>query len=410
MSALLKFSPRYRTENSDLILSGWGQFSADNTAPDWLHALRVRGAEKVSTRGLPTPKLERFKYTNIPAVLKKMAPSYTRADVAFDGWTDYVSDLQDNLGRADIRALLEAQPISEDKYGDMMLWDVSNLYTRDGFVVDVPPNTKNEASLTVTITGYDAQMTQTRNIIRVQENSALTFIEYQKGEGQYWSHDLTQIILEKGAKLRHYRFQENDKTALYTGNIHVTIEDGGQYDAFTVNEGGKDGRDQRHVDLRGQGAEAHINGINILGNSQANDTTLTVEHQAERCLSKQNYRSVLDDQGIATFQGKIHVHQCAQQTDGYQLSNSLLLSPQATMNTKPELEIYADDVKCSHGATSGMLDKEALFYLRSRGVPEKQAKALLIEAFLNEIIDDISSPQVQEETSNIISHWLEEHV
>lgn len=410
MSALLKFSPRYRADNSDLILSEWKQFSSRYEAPDWLQALRVRSAESLSERGLPTPKLERFKYTNIPAALKKMTPSYAKADVELAGWTDWVSDLQDNLQKADIRALLETQPVSEDKYGDMMLWDVSNLYTHDGFVVDVPANIKNEDPLSVTIIGHDAQMTHTRNIIHVQENSELTLIEYQTGDGHYWSHNLTQITLEKGAKLRHYRFQKNDQSALYTGNIHITVEEGGHYDAFTVNAGGKIGRDQRHVDLRGRNAEAHINGINVLSSGQANDTTLTVEHHAERCISKQNYRSVLDEQGTATFQGKIHVHQEAQQTDGYQLSNSLLLSPQATMNTKPELEIYADDVKCSHGATSGMLDKEALFYLRSRGMPEKQAKALLVEAFLNEIIDEISSERAREETSEIISRWLEEHI
>ena len=136
------------------------------------------------------------------------------------------------------------------------------------------------------------------------------------------------------------------------------------------------------------------------------DTTITVEHLAPNCVSKQNYRSVVADQATGVYQGKVHVHQIAQKTDGYQLSNSLLLSPQATMNTKPELEIYADDVKCSHGTTAGCLDKNAMFYLQSRGIPESEARGLLIKAFIEEVIEHIEDENVLEQIELITDNWL----
>ena len=139
-------------------------------------------------------------------------------------------------------------------------------------------------------------------------------------------------------------------------------------------------------------ASCYFNGINLLSDKQIGDTTITIEHRAPGCLSKQNVRSVIDDQAVGTFQGKVHVHKIAQQTDGYQLSNALLLSPRATMNTKPELEIYADDVKCSHGATTGQIDDRALFYLMARGIPKIEARSMLIEAFISELFTDLSDP------------------
>ena len=218
---------------------------------------------------------------------------------------------------------------------------------------------------------------------------------------------VTQIKVGKGARLRHYRFQDNAEASVVTHNSHIEVEAGGTYEAFTMTTGAGLSRNQIHADLLGEDIICRLNGVNMLDGGEMADTTITVDHCAPNCNSYQDYRSVLTDKAVGVFQGKIHVHQIAQKTDGFQMAKSLLLSPQATMNTKPELEIYADDVKCSHGATAGRLDEDALFYLRTRGIPEKQARNLLIQAFVNEVIEKVTDKAVRERAALIVSEWLD---
>ena len=171
--------------------------------------------------------------------------------------------------------------------------------------------------------------------------------------------------------------------------------------------GGKLTRNEIHAEIQGTNAEVSFNGANLLGGSQTGDTTILIEHQAPHCRSNQFYRTLLDDQAKGVFQGKVHVHQIAQKTDGYQLANTILLSDKADMNTKPELEIYADDVLCSHGATCGQLDEEPIFYLRSRGLNEAQARRLLVQAFVDETVDKIGNDTLREEVGEIVETWLQ---
>lgn len=408
MSAVTRFQSRYKAETADLALMGWEQLMQGD-APDWVQALRKRGHEKLCQSGLPTPKLERFKYTNLPAFLKKASLQFAASDIVIDGHTDYVRKLMEHCQEAPewLQTMATATPAGEDKYGDTMLWDGANAYFNDGITLYVPEKTTGDKPLNITMTGHDGTYFVPRTFLYLEKESDFTVIEYHMGNGSYWNNRVTQIKIEKGARLRHYRFQENSTDSAYTQNTHVQVGEGGQYEAFVLTSGSALSRNQVHVELQGEGAECHLNGINLLSSKQNGDSTLTVEHQAPGCVSKQNYRSVIADQATGTFQGKAHVHRPAQKTDGYQLSNALLLSPQATMNTKPELEIYADDVKCSHGATAGKLDEEALFYLRARGIPEKQARNLLIQAFVGELMEEVSCDDVREQAAMIVSNWLE---
>lgn len=403
MSAVAKFKSRYKAETSELALTGWDDFIADD-APDWIQALRKRGRERVLQNGLPTPKLERFKYFNLPAWLKKADLEFSEMDMVLDGYTDFVQKLSDNPDW--LQAFAEANPAGVDKYGDLMLWDSANAYFRDGIALDVPENETVDKPLNLTITGHDGSAFVGRTCLRIGAGSVFTLIEYHMGGGSYWNNSAAQIHVGKGATFRHFRMQENSQEAAYTQNTHVQVEEGGKYEAFVLTSGAGLSRNQIHVELLGEQANCYLNGINLLSGKEQGDTTITVEHQAPHCESKQNYRSVVTDQATGTFQGKVHVHQIAQKTDGYQLSNTLLLSQQATMNTKPELEIYADDVKCSHGATSGRIDDEALFYLRSRGIPEAEARALLIQAFVSEVLEEVSCDDVSEQAEHIVSRWL----
>ncbi len=409
MSAVTKFTARYKADNADLALSEWDSFNAEHTqVPDWVSALRKRGFDKVIQQGLPTTKLERFKYFNLPAYLKKNELIYAKADIVLDGFTEYVRVLPEALNdlSEELKSTIILSPVGEDKYGDMMLWDTANAYFNDGVILDVPADKSVDKPLNITITGHGNTATTTRNIIRIGDHSEVTIVEYHISSNVSWHNNVTQILLGKGARLKHYRIQENNKNSAYTGNTHVQIGQNAYYEAFTLTKGSALSRNQVHVELQGAGAECFVNGINMISGKQQGDTTITVEHQAPNCISKQNYRSVMDGQAVCTFQGKVHVHEIAQKTDGYQLSNTLLLSPTATMNTKPELEIYADDVKCSHGATAGNLDKEALFYLQSRGIPEAEARALLIKAFLEEVIEQITDEAVREQVELIAEKWL----
>lgn len=406
MSAVVKFQNRYRAETSALALVGWDKLPG--ASAEWVNALRRRAKMAVEETGLPTPKLERWKYTNLPAKLKKMDLSYGAADFELQGTGDYAQSFPKGMLHFPQWAqdLIEGDAPSHEKYGDMLLWHVGNAYLQDGFTVDVPANAKTTEALNVITRGNDGTVAMPRQIIRLGEGAEFTLIETQNGSGAYWNNIVTQIEIAKGATFKHYRFQENSDDSVVTHNTHIVMEEGANYEAFAMTNGAGMSRNQIHVDMVGRDSVCTMNGVNMLGGSLIGDTTITVDHCAPHCQSNQNYRNVVADKATAIFQGKVHVHQIAQKTDGYQMCRSLLLSPQSTIQTKPELEIYADDVKCSHGATTGRLDDEAMFYLRSRGIPEKEARSLLIQAFVNEVIEDISDVDVSAQAESMVSDWL----
>lgn len=406
MNAIAKFQKRYRAETAELGLIDWDRLPP--AAAEWANAMRRRAHLSVMETGMPTSKLERWKYTNLPAKLKKMNLKYQDADITLSGARECAEVFAKGLLHFPQWAqdMVEADAPSIDKYGDMILWHLADAYLKDGFALDVPANTQNDQALQVAITGRESAYFMLRQVIRVGKNASFTYVEHQTGAGAYWGNIVTQIHLAKGAKFKHYRFQENSDTSVVTQNTHIVMEEGAEYEAFTLTTGAGLSRNQIHADLNGANVICKLNGVTMMDGDKLSDTTITVDHKAPNCNSYQDYRTVVSDKATGVFQGKVHVHKIAQKTDGYQMAKSLLLSPQATINTKPELEIYADDVKCSHGATTGKLDDEALFYLRSRGIPEASAKNLLIQAFVNEVIENISNDEVRAQAENIVSGWL----
>ena len=225
--------------------------------------------------------------------------------------------------------------------------------------------------------------------IEIGDNGRLTLLENHPAANAVTTLE-TDIILHRRAKFVHGK--------IVTGGAHlamskVRVASGGSYNNFSLLQGGQPARNEIDVTLEGEEAQALLNGVMLLRDTEHADTTIRVTHAAPNCASRQIYRSVLDGKSRGVFQGKILVAKDAQKTDGYQLSRALLLSDQAEIDAKPELEIYADDVKCSHGSAVGDLDEDALFYLRSRGLLESQARALLIEAFIGEMFDAL---QVEE--------------
>ncbi len=333
---------------------------------------------------IPGPKLERWKYTNLPRALKNLALSPARL-----GWSDNV-------------ALLGRDAPGAGQYRDMALWDLNTQDTKDIKFLS--------SSDDITVNAADGQHLSPRLVIHVKDGDDVTIIERQGGNGAYWKNGVTQIVVGANARLRHYRFFDDAEGGVSTQNTHVTIARDGRYEGLNIVTGAGLLRNQIHAEIQGPNADCTISGLNLLSGAQHADTTITIEHQAPNCTSNQLFKNVVADKARGVFQGKVHVHQIAQKTDGYQLSNTLLLSPIAEMDTKPELEIYADDVKCSHGATTGQLDAGPLFYMRARGIPEAQARALLIESFALSGLEKTTDEGIVMETGAIVQAWLATHV
>ena len=246
-----------------------------------------------------------------------------------------------------------------------------------------------------------------RHSIALSEASRLTVLEIGLGDGVYLHNPVTSAFVAKDAALTHLRIQNEAAQAFVLSTLYADIAEGGTYDSFTLALGGRLSRAEIHARLGGPNAIAHLNAAQLLAGSQHADFTTIVSHDAPNCASRQTVKTVLAGHARGVFQGKIEVARAAQKTDGYQMNQALLLSPDAEMDSKPQLEIYADDVKCSHGATVGAIDAEQLFYLRSRGVPEAEARQMLVRAFLAEALDPIGNEAGRAAMEHAIDQWWE---
>jgi Fe-S cluster assembly protein SufD len=305
---------------------------------------------------------------------------------------------------------LPTQKVEEWKYTNLARALPANLALADApreIVIHKNRGQVCEQAEEIMFTGVDGKHVQPRLKIVLEEGAQATIIERHTGAGAYWTNMVTEIELGPNANLQHIRINQDAPEAVQTNMTGINAAKDAVYNGFTLNMGGKLTRHEIHAQIEGPNAEISLNGVNLLNGAQHGDTTILIEHKAPHGRSNQFYRSLLDDKARGVFQGKVHVHQKAQKTDGYQLSNTLLLSPDAEMDTKPELEIYADDVKCSHGATTGQLDEHPLFYLRQRGLNEAQARLLLIRAFVDEVVDKLEDKKIRADILETTNTWLQ---
>lgn len=244
--------------------------------------------------------------------------------------------------------------------------------------------------------------------IHLGEKSACKIIENHitVGQSQSFINAHTQIYLSRKANFERYVYQNCNRKSFVFSHGNTQIDDKAHLTEFTFNRGGKTIRQENLTRFIGKKASCHIAGAALLEDDQHADTTLYVDHTMPKCESRQTFKNVLKDHAESVFQGKIHVTPNAQGTDGFQLNKALLLSENATANAKPELEIYADDVKCSHGSTSGFLAEDDLFYLTSRGIPEDEAARLLITAFLEDTLDEIKDETIKESFKAVMVQTL----
>ncbi len=265
---------------------------------------------------------------------------------------------------------------------------LNSAFARDGAAIEVAPGT--DAGTLVLAHLATGATSHPRHAIRLGAGARLTLIEAAEGQGSYFHNPVLEVALAAGATLTHLRVQNESETSYHLATIYAEVAEAATYDGFLLARGGAIARTEIHATLAGRGATAHLNAAQLLAGSQHGDFTTIVRHAAPATISRQTVKTVLAGRARGVFQGKIEVTPAGQKTDGYQMNQTLLLSPHAAISARPQLEIYADDVKCSHGATVGALDTEQLFYLRSRGIPLAAARAILVRAFLAEALDPIT--------------------
>ena len=400
--------------------------------PDWVQTIRRSAMAAFHENGLPGPKHERWKFTSLKSLEKQpYLPAFksvvandqiqrllegTVSVVIVNGQFDKAaSDLKALPDGVIIMGLAEAiknhADLVEPHLGRLASADKHHFpalnasFMQDGLFLHLPRNVTVEPVIEVnfvTTAVADHQAFQPRNLIVAEAGSNATLLEHWYGHGDYLNNAVTEIMVGDNAHFGHYRLNAESEEASHISTITPVVGRDASYDNFTLTTGAKLARNEIHVALRGTGAVSHLNGAYLLNGHQHTDTTTHTDHLVEHGNSNQTYKGVIADKGHAVFQGKIHVHPGAQKTDGYQFNQAILLSDTAEIDSKPELEIYADDVKCSHGATAGQIDQQALFYMRSRGIPYAEARALLIESFLAEAVELIEHEGVQEAFMDIM--------
>ncbi len=258
----------------------------------------------------------------------------------------------------------------------------------------------------VFLTVDDDTISHPRTLILLEEGAQATVVVDHRGNGAYLTCPVTEIQVNTGATLNYYPVQEEDVQAWHLHGLRICQERDSRFYAHMLSSGGLLARTDIHALLNGEGAECHLHGLTLVKNTQLGDQHIRVEHAKPHGTSRQIFQGVLEDKGRTVFDGLIHVHKQAQRTDASQSNRNLLLSRQALANSNPRLEILADDVKCNHGSTVGFLDPDALFYLRTRGIGEAEAKAMLVYAFANDSLKHIRLAPLRERLERLLGERL----
>jgi Fe-S cluster assembly protein SufD len=388
--------------------------------------LRVRdsAAEAFRHAGLPGRRVEAWKYTDLRPIASAAfhAPPDRHADCTalltrvplLEGARLIFVDgrFRDDLSTLPVTARF-TRFAEAPEFGRLPRPDrepmvaLNTMLAEDGATIDVPANTDGRLVHLVSLATDTAGASDfhPRHSIRLAPGARLTVLETSLGDGAYLHAPVTELRVGEEATLTHIRLQAESTGAFHLSTLYVEIAGRGTYDSFALNLGARMARTEVHARLTGPGATTHLNGAQLLSGTQHADFTTVVRHDAPHGTSRQTVKNVLAGRSRGVFQGRIEVARHAQKTDGYQMSQSLLLSPDAEIDTKPELEIFADDVKCSHGATVGELDAEQLFYLRSRGIPDSEARSILVRAFLAEALDAVSHDAARGVLESAVEGW-----
>lgn len=357
--------------------------------PEWLRALRNRAAASLQDLGLPNKKTEAWRFTSVRSI----------ADATFHrrpASIDLVPTTPAGLEVRSLREVLRNDPESlEGRLGGgaeaPFFAALNTALFEDGVWVHVPAGARVDRPLRIihpSAPSSEASVRYPRVLVTAEEGSELTLIEVYAGKDpQQLSNGVVEVDLSPNSRVHHIRIHEDP--GMQIARVSVSQAASSVYRSTVLTLGGSLLRLDIHARLRGQGAECQLNGAYLVDGQDHVDHHTLVEHESSHCQSHQTYRGIAAERGTAVFDGIVVVHRDAQKTEAHQENRNLLLSDTATVHTKPHLEIDADDVICSHGATVGSLDEDQLFYLRARGIPEDVGRAVLTNAFLQEIMEGV---------------------
>jgi Fe-S cluster assembly protein SufD len=404
--------------------------------------MRQQAFEAYERAGLPHRRIEDWKYTDLRMLMREVLPLAAEPDAAavkhggaalklhaiegmrrlvlvdgvFAPTLSSTAELEKGLAIRTLREVLEAgdAAIAAQLFvtgsADPMVALNSAMMT-DGVVIEVADGTALSQPLHIVHIASGAQPSAmfTRSLVKIGKAASATLVEsYIAAEGAktYQVHDLLVLAVGDGVRLDHVRLIEDGREAFNISSSVVTLGAKSHFNTFGMTSGAHVSRYQAVIAFAGEGSKVETNGVNLLNGRQHADTTLFLDHAVPNCASREIFRAVVDDRGHSVFQGRIIVRPKAQKTDAKMMTRALLLSDEAEADNKPELEIFADDVTCGHGATTGALDESLLFYLRARGLSEKEAQALLIQAFVGEAIEQIADDTLRELAISAAERWL----
>lgn len=414
-------------------LSRLGEPSTNGASSD-LVALRRQALHSFAVQGFPRPRTEAWKYTNLRSVLRRPIARDTPAEAAPDAasiakldahllvvvngrFSAELSQIGPLPGGVVLGSLADASRTHEAIVLDHLTRHagVDNLpfvalntaALEDGAFVYVPPSVSLDRAVHV-VHVATASFFQPRTLVVADKGARLSLVSTSDARAPHASfgNAVTEVSVGRRAQVDLFQVQTDSATVSTVSAVHVRQDSDSRFGTHTFTFGGEIVRNNLTIAADAQHCETQLNGLFLArGKSHVDNHTL-MDHTMPDCLSSELYKGILDENATGVFNGKVHVRQDAQRINAYQTSKAVVLSRKARMYAKPELEIYADDVKCSHGATTGQLDKDALFYLQARGLRRKQARALLLESFAREVIDPVSLPALRQHLERLVASWL----
>ncbi|ALM08376.1 Fe-S cluster assembly protein SufD [Sediminicola sp. YIK13] len=407
-----------------------------------VHDIRSEAIKNFETKGFPTKKEEAWKYTSLNSLLKvdfsvfpKKETSLEYKDVKryflheidsykivfIDGvYSSYLSEtthdgvdiclMSSALNKPSYKAVIDVY-FNKIASKDESLTTLNTAFSKEGAYIYIPKNKvpKKPIEIIHFSTGNEAaMMLQPRSLIVAEENAELQVIERHQSltTNEVFTNSVTEIFAAKSANVDYYKVQNDSASASLIDNTYIDQKDKSVVRVHTFSFGGKLTRNNLNFYQNGEYIDSIMKGVTILGEKQHVDHHTLVHHIEPNCESHQDYKGIYGDNSTGVFNGKIIVNKIAQKTNAFQQNNNILVSDKATINTKPQLEIFADDVKCSHGCTIGQLDEDALFYLQSRGIPFKEARALLMYAFANNVLASVRIPELKTRINKLIANKL----
>lgn len=407
-----------------------------------LHDIRTAAIKNFENKGFPTKKEEAWKYTSLNAILKNDFSVFPNTENTIeyrdvkkyflheiDSYKVVFVDgvFSSNLSSTThdgIDVCLMSSALNKPKYKmvidtyfnqiaskDESLTSLNTAFANEGAYINIPKSKVVDKPIEIMYfsTGSEkALLVQPRNLVIVGENSHVQIIERHQclNDNAVLTNSVTEIFAAKRAIVDYYKIQNDAAEANLIDNTYVSQKQESHVSVQTFSFGGNLTRNNLNFYHFGERLTSTLNGITIIGEKQHVDNYTLVHHAAPNCESFQDYKGIFSDRATGVFNGKVYVEKEAQKTNAFQKSNNILLSDKATINAKPQLEIFADDVKCSHGCTVGQLDETALFYMQQRGIPKKEAKALLMYAFSNAVIENIKIPELKKRITVIIADKL----